>query len=85
MGDIIDKAQASDELFRQTSLKKHFEGRSPSPLLSPLKGEGVTKRKCRGCGEPIPAKRLKANPGAIRCIGCQEEVEKNGEEFLNRE
>jgi DnaK suppressor protein len=78
MGDIIDKAQQNEELFRNNALRKHFAGRSPSPL----KGEGVTKRKCRGCGELIPEKRLKANPEAVRCIECQEKVEKNGERFL---
>jgi DnaK suppressor protein len=83
MGDIIDKAQASDELFRQKALDKHF---AKNKMATPRKSRlAMTKRKCRGCGEPIPAKRLKANPGAIRCIGCQEEVEKNGEEFLDRE
>ncbi|MBP9748999.1 TraR/DksA C4-type zinc finger protein [Patescibacteria group bacterium] len=31
---------------------------------------------CCDCGEDIPAKRLEAVPGAIRCRSCQEEVEK---------
>jgi DnaK suppressor protein len=78
MGDIIDKAQQNEELFRNNALRKHFAGRSPSPV----KGKGVKARKCIGCGEPIPEKRLKANPAARRCIDCQELVEKNGERFL---
>jgi DnaK suppressor protein len=79
MGDIIDKAQENDELFRRTSLEKHFARRiSPSPQSSPHKGEEVIKRMCLDCKEPIPAKRLKANPAATRCVECQELTEKKG-------
>lgn len=31
---------------------------------------------CDTCGERIGKKRLKAAPGAIRCIGCQEDFER---------
>ncbi|MGO9379775.1 MAG: TraR/DksA family transcriptional regulator [Dissulfurispiraceae bacterium] len=31
---------------------------------------------CEECGDEIPENRLKANPFAIRCIDCQEEVER---------
>ncbi|MFA5423053.1 MAG: TraR/DksA family transcriptional regulator [Phycisphaerae bacterium] len=81
MGDIIDKAQENEELFRRNALKNHFAGKSSSSL----KRTGKLKRKCKGCGEPIPKERLKANPEATRCVKCQENVEKNGEEFLDRE
>ena len=30
---------------------------------------------CEDCGRPIPIKRLRANPFATRCFGCQDEVE----------
>ena len=36
-------------------------------------GEG---HQCEDCGEDIPAKRLEAVPGAIRCIECQKDQEK---------
>jgi phage/conjugal plasmid C-4 type zinc finger TraR family protein len=71
--DIFDQAQERDALFRETALKEHFK-KSHSPLPSPLKGE-VKKRNCKDCGEPIPKKRLKAKPGAERCIGCQTNYE----------
>ena len=32
--------------------------------------------ECATCGEDIPVARLRANPGAARCIGCQEQHEK---------
>jgi len=33
------------------------------------------KRVCLDCFEPIAARRLKANPDAVRCIGCQQDKE----------
>ncbi|GAB6037645.1 hypothetical protein JCM15519_38620 [Fundidesulfovibrio butyratiphilus] len=30
---------------------------------------------CLDCGEPIPAGRLAAVPGACRCVGCQTEYD----------
>lgn len=30
---------------------------------------------CVDCGEDIPVERLRLIPGAIRCVGCQEEFE----------
>lgn len=76
--DIIDQAKERDELYRQSSLYNHFAGRSPSPRPSPFQGEGVTKRDCEDCGVPIPIKRLRANPGATRCIDCQVLAERRG-------
>jgi len=32
--------------------------------------------ECRGCGEPIAYKRLKARPETPLCIGCREEMER---------
>lgn len=29
---------------------------------------------CEGCWEPIPLPRLRAMPGAVRCIACAEEA-----------
>ena len=31
--------------------------------------------ECAGCGEVIPRARLEANPGAVRCVPCQQQVE----------
>lgn len=31
----------------------------------------IRPRNCIDCDKPIPLKRLKAIPGAIRCIECQ--------------
>lgn len=34
--------------------------------------------ECRGCGEPIAYKRLKARPEASLCIDCREQMERRG-------
>ena len=31
---------------------------------------------CVACGEPIPQKRLRAVPDAVRCLPCQQRAEK---------
>ncbi len=32
--------------------------------------------RCADCEEPIPAERRRALPSALRCVGCQELVER---------
>ena len=68
--DIFDRAQEINELFRDNALKEHFSKRR-----SRLRGSGGI---CEDCGEPIPKKRLKANPQATRCVTCQALAERNG-------
>jgi phage/conjugal plasmid C-4 type zinc finger TraR family protein len=77
--DIFDQAQANDELFRQSALNKHFarkrdifaDGDNPSSYPAPLMTGAGKALRCEDCGGKIGAKRLKANPEATRCIGCQ--------------
>ncbi|MFP5473077.1 MAG: TraR/DksA family transcriptional regulator [Gammaproteobacteria bacterium] len=33
--------------------------------------EGPWREDCQDCGDPIPAARRTAMPGALRCISCQ--------------
>lgn len=33
---------------------------------------------CTDCGEPIPERRLQAQPFAVRCLTCQERAERAG-------
>jgi phage/conjugal plasmid C-4 type zinc finger TraR family protein len=70
--DIFDQAQEKDELFRDNALKEHFSKRRSRLRVS----GGI----CEDCGEPIPKKRLKANPAATRCITCQALAERIGNE-----
>lgn len=74
MGDIIDKAQENDELFRQVSLETQLR---KSKISMPHKARlAMTTENCEDCDEPIPAKRLKANPAATRCVECQTKYER---------
>lgn len=79
MADEMDRAQANDEFFRELALR----GRCPlsvpvENLKPPLRTTDTDngQRLCIDCGEAIPAARLKAARGAIRCVSCQGEMEK---------
>jgi DnaK suppressor protein len=39
---------------------------------------------CESCDDPIPAKRLKAQPHATLCIQCQSELEHDERRFVER-
>ena len=70
--DIIDEANERADLFRGNALNAVLQNNT-SEL--PLYIDGV--RCCLGCKKPIPKGRLKVNPDAVRCVGCQEKEEKN--------
>jgi len=79
LADEMDRAQANDEFFLGLALRN----RGPSPvsvenLNPPLRTTDTDngQRLCIDCGEPIPAARLKAARGALRCVSCQGEMEK---------
>lgn len=65
--DEADRAQAMTEVYEQAALNR------PS-FFQPVQG-GRKWRECDDCGKAIPFKRMKANPGATRCIKCQTEFE----------
>ncbi|ESP62817.1 hypothetical protein SMITH_198 [Smithella sp. ME-1] len=70
--DALDDAQQATEVYDQAALRNHQARASVAPL--PVTGE----RYCIKCGEPIPKKRLKANPAARRCVECQTLAERSG-------
>lgn len=37
---------------------------------------------CRDCGEMIGRERLRVYPGAVRCLGCQVEMERGNNRAL---
>lgn len=45
-----------------------------TPQGRPVQRHG--QRVCADCLEPIARARLEAQPGAVRCIECQDEVER---------
>lgn len=82
--DGIDIAQATDEMFRQIDLHNHYAGRSylkarkscPVAAPAPIAGRPPQSTLCRDCGEEIESARLDANPGADRCVDCQDNHER---------
>lgn len=64
--DDIDRAQQREQLDRDAAMRAARQQEHERPLL--IDGKAC----CRGCGEPIPLARLRARPGACRCIECQE-------------
>lgn len=68
MADIIDDAQAYNELHQEISLRNQLAKVQPEhdPLFDGL--------HCIDCTEEIPAPRLVW--GRIRCVGCQEYKER---------
>lgn len=72
--DDVDAAQEREEFFRETALTKVLKRRSEEDD-APLIIDGV--RCCLDCEGPIPRKRLKAHPAAVRCIGCQTKKERS--------
>lgn len=63
--DEIDIGNQHAELFRKNAIDAARHSlREPSLYID---GE----KCCIDCEQPIPAKRLIANPDAVRCISCQ--------------
>ena len=69
--DVFDRAQELDTLFRAQALKAHFVRRGQGA------GGRDQIRDCVGCGEEIDPARIKANPDAVRCVGCQAKTERS--------
>lgn len=65
MADLIDNAQALEELHRDAAL-------SNRTLMTSATQED---RDCIQCGNPIPIERVRA-VNATRCVGCQERLER---------
>jgi DnaK suppressor protein len=69
--DFFDRAQETDQRFREQALRAHFGKKVDEPLY-----DDKGKRVCMDCEARIPQKRLKAMPDALRCLECQEKEER---------
>ena len=65
MSDIAD--QSVVDIDGITNLTLAFMATKTQEMLDPARG----RRYCEDCGQPIPESRLKAIPGATRCVKCQ--------------
>ena len=70
MGDVIDRAQHYDEMYRESAIAVHFAGRRSATI------QQLPSDDCEDCGKQIPWARRKVAPLATRCVGCQEKHER---------
>jgi len=74
--DEADYGNQYAEFFRQQALRIHFR-RSRIPALLGTDFKSVPNNApCLDCGEEIGEARMKANPAAVRCMGCQTKKER---------
>ena len=66
--DVID--QASEQTNQQLSATLSRIQSIVAHMNTPLNTSGP--RLCEDCGRNIPEQRLRAVPGAVRCVPCQE-------------
>jgi hypothetical protein len=89
--DDADLAQQNEETFLENVSRRFglngnqnaddaFSVEPPASGPSPIPGAGpgARGRRCIGWGEGIEAARLKAVPGAVRCVECQAGFERDG-------
>lgn len=68
--DMVDRAANEIEHYLSVKLANIQQQHSEVD-------DKITERYCVDCGELIPQERLKAIPGAIRCVSCQEAFEQH--------
>lgn len=68
MTDFADDAQLIEEAERDSAVAQ-LRRRVARPVEIRL--------DCAACADPIEPDRLKANPGARRCLHCQEAFERH--------
>ena len=61
MSDLVDAANDLAETERTAALERHRNRHA-------AEAKPHSAMECIDCGEPIPPKRLKAHPHAVRCI-----------------
>lgn len=69
MTDILDQAQATEEIQREIALKKHRTFKA------------ISATHCEDCDVVIPEKRRQLIQGVTRCIDCQSRQEKQARNF----
>lgn len=67
MSDVADRAQAQMEQL--AALQQKYQAKPTWLVLNAV-------RFCDDCGEKIPEARIKAVPYCVRCVDCQELIEK---------
>jgi DnaK suppressor protein len=68
---VADDATTADFADARRDIEEYQAGRTALARL-----EAGDYGTCIDCGEAIPVARLQAQPFAVRCIGCQERLER---------
>lgn len=74
--DIADRAGAVVDQFTSDSLARRAAAAAAARPHQALVNSETGERVCLDCYEPIPVKRLTANPNAVRCTECQGDHER---------
>jgi len=74
--DEFDLAQRHEQIFREDAIRKALTTQPEEPLI--IDGH----RHCLHCEKRIPRKRLKVKPDAMRCVGCQEILERRSRQSV---
>lgn len=69
--DIVDLAQQHEEMRRAIAIREALA----DPIRRPDICFGIIA--CVDCDDPIDPDRLQARPAAVRCITCQEALERH--------
>ncbi len=69
----VEQRQRDDALANQAALNAAHE--------TPFEIDG--KRVCLDCYDPIPARRLKACPHAVRCVECQNDHDRRAQRGIS--
>ncbi|MND22332.1 hypothetical protein D3C80_127080 [compost metagenome] len=70
MSDIVDMAEATEAMDRALRIN------AAQTAAARLDGPPADARDCDDCADPIEPERLKAAPGARRCLCCEEARER---------
>ena len=74
MPDLGDLAQEQMEREQRLARMEEQRRRALAAAEQP-EHDARGRRICLDCGEPIPARRLRVVPDAVRCVECQAELE----------
>lgn len=66
--DDVERGQLQEQAERDHALAKTRARIDAANAEAPPPAE---ERECLGCLDPIDPRRLRAHPGAVRCIECQ--------------
>ncbi len=78
--DPMDRArQLDEERLWLASLHRSLAEQQQRDIAQTLREQG-RYGWCLDCGQAIPALRLRANPDALRCVGCQAAHEARAEQ-----